>query len=165
MSCYRCIRRQCPDCRDHVSNSRKWIHQLKFLNLDLNRNHCHYNHSHCNRLNWNFHHYRNPWILLFLLVCPHSTSNDIATRSSTESWTKSNSLVTLGLVPVINAKPDVEYPNVKAKTIAFGSCHKNSFVDETRGIIWDAISELRPDVFLWTGELTFVIPVYPYVVV
>jgi len=47
---------------------------------------------------------------------------------------------------------EVEYPGKTATNIAFGSCHKIKSVNSTDGIIWDAIRELNPDTFIWTGK-------------
>jgi alkaline phosphatase D len=50
---------------------------------------------------------------------------------------------------------DVEYPEVTARTIAFGSCHKNKAVKPHQPNIWNSISTLKPDAFLWTGDLVY----------
>jgi alkaline phosphatase D len=50
---------------------------------------------------------------------------------------------------------DQEYPEVTATTIAFGSCHKNKLVKPNQPKIWDAISDLKPDAFLWTGDTVY----------
>ena len=48
---------------------------------------------------------------------------------------------------------DIQFPHLIVTTLAFGSCHKSSYVNDENGTIWDAIGEtLRPDAFLWTGE-------------
>jgi len=50
---------------------------------------------------------------------------------------------------------DAEYPDITAKTLAFGSCHKNKSAKRNPPPIWDAISELKPDAFLWAGDLVY----------
>lgn len=51
---------------------------------------------------------------------------------------------------------DNEYPDVKATVIAFGSCHATKKVKaKNRPIIWDAISKLEPDAFIWTGDTVY----------
>ena len=53
-------------------------------------------------------------------------------------------------------KVDAEYPDVTAKVLAFGSCHKNSkAAKRNQPIIWDAISALKPDAFLWAGDTIY----------
>lgn len=57
---------------------------------------------------------------------------------------------------VCRSKVDVEYPDITAKVFAFGSCHKNSkAVKPNQPIVWDAISALKPDVFLWAGDTIY----------
>mmetsp|Transcript_12103 Transcript_12103/g.22651 ORF Transcript_12103/g.22651 Transcript_12103/m.22651 type:complete len:478 (+) Transcript_12103:66-1499(+) len=54
-------------------------------------------------------------------------------------------------------KIDVEYPHVTIHRLAFGSCHRNKAVkiSPQQPIIWDAISSLQPDAFLWTGDAIY----------
>lgn len=50
---------------------------------------------------------------------------------------------------------DFQIPNLTATTLAFGSCHKISYVNDENSTIWDTIGEtLHPDAFLWTGEMS-----------
>ena len=57
-------------------------------------------------------------------------------------------------MPIISPPVDVEYPDVTATTLAFGSCHKNN-IKPNEPNIWNAISTLQPDAFLWTGDLVY----------
>jgi Phosphodiesterase/alkaline phosphatase D len=53
-------------------------------------------------------------------------------------------------------KIDAEYPDVTVHRLAFGSCHRNKAVKPNQQpIIWDAISLLKPDAFLWTGDTIY----------
>jgi alkaline phosphatase D len=52
-------------------------------------------------------------------------------------------------------KADVEYPNLTVHRLAFGSCHRNKAVQQQQPNIWDAISSLKPDAFLWTGDTIY----------
>lgn len=59
----------------------------------------------------------------------------------------------LRCIPIFAA--DIEYPGETASksTIAFGSCHKIKAINATDGVVWDAIGNLKPDAFIWTGKL------------
>ena len=52
-------------------------------------------------------------------------------------------------------KIDVEYPDVTTKILTFGSCHNNKSFKPGQPVIWDAISALKPDTFLWTGDTVY----------
>lgn len=55
-------------------------------------------------------------------------------------------------------KLDAEYPSVTVSRLAFGSCHRNKAIkprNEQPIRIWDAISSLKPDAFLWTGDAIY----------
>jgi alkaline phosphatase D len=56
---------------------------------------------------------------------------------------------------ISNPKIDVEYPDVTTKILTFGSCHNNKLLKPGQPIIWDAISALKPDAFLWTGDTIY----------
>lgn len=50
---------------------------------------------------------------------------------------------------------DVQYPEITARTLAFGSCHKNKAIKPNQPNIWNAISAQKPDAFLWTGDVVY----------
>lgn len=53
-----------------------------------------------------------------------------------------------------SALSDIEHPNSTLSRLAFGSCHKNKYVDPAN-TIWDSIRKKEPDVFLWTGDSVY----------
>ncbi len=52
---------------------------------------------------------------------------------------------------------DVEFPDVTINKLAFGSCHKNkkAVASHLNHNIWNAISALQPDAFLFTGDAIY----------
>ena len=66
--------------------------------------------------------------------------------------------LSLSIIPS-HSLPDVTYPDLTPKTIAFGSCHSRKSFDRSyspdKVNIWDTISAHEPDAFLWLGDAIY----------
>lgn len=61
----------------------------------------------------------------------------------------------------IKGNADIQFPDNRLDTLAFGSCHKNKVAvspnskDPKKPIIWNAIRDIEPQTFLWLGDAIY----------